>query len=92
MPEGSRPTHWIVVTHKRTKQWYVVGAAWEHEWGTGIVLNPGTVLDWRMCKEYYITFKPIPGDSRKEAPPVEPKPSVGVIVEQWPPKQSGTRD
>lgn len=72
---GNRPTHWIVVTHKKTKRWHVVGAAWEHEWGTGIELNPGTVLDWRMCKEYYITFKPIGG--RKEEPQVEEEPSPG---------------
>jgi hypothetical protein len=55
----ARPTHVVVVvTNKDTKAHAVVGAAWENEWGLAVVLNPGTVLDWRMGEEYYIAIKP----------------------------------
>ena len=37
----------------------VVGAAWSRADGSiGIILNPGVVLDWRMCDQFYLSLFP----------------------------------
>lgn len=78
-----KPTHIVVVSHKVTKHRAVVGVAWENEWGFSLMLNPGTVLDWRMCEEYFISVKPASTPKRsthseQEPPrPVEGYPKVG---------------
>lgn len=37
-----------------------IGVGWHIFDGeaTNIVLNPGTVVDWRMCQDFFITIKP----------------------------------
>lgn len=78
-----KPTHIVVVSHKTTKAKAVVGVAWQNEWGFSLCLNPGTVLDWRMCEEYFISVKPMDAgrrstrSERDELPPVEGWPKVG---------------
>lgn len=55
-----RPDYKIRVTPKSDKKNYsVVGAAWLTETGMiSVKLNPGTVLDWRMNAEYFISLVP----------------------------------
>lgn len=55
---GDQPTHVVVLTNKQTKITKVVGAGWSEEWGISIVLDPGIVLDWRICDDYYLSVKP----------------------------------
>ena len=58
----SAPTHNVVLTSKTTgnkKPTYTeVGAAWPMQSGNGfsIQLNPGVVLDWRICETHYINL------------------------------------
>jgi hypothetical protein len=75
LDKNGRPTHVVVLTHKDTKVKSFVGAAWENEWGFTLVLNPGTVLDWRMHEEYFLSVKP--QKVRPATNGVEEKPSSG---------------
>ena len=78
-----RPTHNVMLTHKVTKARSVAGVGWEQEWGFGIVLNPGVVLDWRMCDEYFITLRlrdPAEPETSKEMAEHHPKEPVMTSV------------
>ena len=81
---GRRPDHEVFLVTKQppvgsdTRVYTKVGVAWSIFDGAAlnVVLNPGTVLDWRLCEDFYITIKP----------PVEPPPHRD---EDGPPPDTG---
>jgi hypothetical protein len=86
----TRPTHQVIVTSKEEKGARgVVGVAWENDWGFTVILNPGTVIDWRMHDDgYAIYIKPnyqTRQEREKAQPTPEPKPANGSAPNHGPP-------
>jgi len=59
---ADRPDYRLVVGSKEKddngrRRYNEVGAAWSRaDGGIGIILNPGVVLDWRMCDQFYLSL------------------------------------
>lgn len=54
---GGRPNRTVFLVNKKTKIYTRIGVGWETlEGKLSIVLNPGIVLDWRMCESFYINI------------------------------------
>jgi len=66
MAKGKRPDFKIVATKREEnaegkRHFAQVGVAWQSpngKRGITLTLNPGTVLDWRMTREFYVTLFP----------------------------------
>lgn len=52
---SKKPNRTVYLVHKDTKVYTKVGVGWESVEGRlSLILNPGVVIDWRMCEDYYI--------------------------------------
>lgn len=65
-PKGNRPDFTLKVVNRTTKARTFAGAGWATDYGgVTIKLNPGVVLDWRMCEDHYIVL--VPNEEKKNA-------------------------
>ncbi len=68
---GKGPDYRVTVASKESdnRKTGKVGAAWKNEHGgISIQLDPGAVLDWRMCETHYITLWPVEDAPRAGGP------------------------
>ncbi len=62
--KGNCPNFTLKVGNRVTKATTIAGAGWVTDYGgVTIKLNPGVVLDWRLCADHYIVL--VPNEEKK---------------------------